>query len=240
MVDANRQMVTDAKGGLNSYKVIKAEITDVVGNLSAGTLFNVMIVDRRKNKVFKSQLVPAGQELHQQLIEWMRPINANADNPGLEGASGASQETLEVFSDRDINQDFGWSGNRENETAFVTQLTLEQDVDAIFMIAGYHRGFERVRRMPTEREHADWQLTKSSSEYQEQLAEHQQEVSVVKQRINSQLAKINKERKAKGQPPRVLAQRHGAYSDAQELGLNWKTEHPGRQQRYYRDSREIL
>ena len=68
VIDANRQMLTDAKGGLKSYKIIKDEITDMVGNLSAGTLFNVMMADRRNSMFFKQQLVPAGQEVHQQLI----------------------------------------------------------------------------------------------------------------------------------------------------------------------------
>jgi len=78
VIDANRQMITDKKGGLNSYKIIKDEITDMVGNLSAGTLFNVMLQDRTKMMLFKPQLVSAGSEVHQQLIQWINPINASA------------------------------------------------------------------------------------------------------------------------------------------------------------------
>ena len=65
VIDANRQMVTDKKGGLNSYKVIKDEVTDMVGNLSAGTLFNVMLQDRSRTMLFKPQLSSAGAEVHQ-------------------------------------------------------------------------------------------------------------------------------------------------------------------------------
>lgn len=78
VIDANRHMVTDQKGGLNSYKIIKDGITDMVGNLSAGTLFNVMLQDRKKMMMFKPQLVFAGSEVHQQHIQWINPINANA------------------------------------------------------------------------------------------------------------------------------------------------------------------
>lgn len=222
VIDANRQMVTDAKGGLNSYKIIKDEITDMVGNLSAGTLFNVMIADRRNNKVFKQQLVPAGQEVHQQLIQWMAPINADARNPGLEGARGVGRERLETLTEEAIHNDILWANQAGNDTAFMTQLAIEQDVDAIFFIAGYHRGFERVRRRLTEREEADWKRFSTSRKYQEQLAEHQKEVPLMQKRINYKMKKINEERKAKGQPPRVLNSRHGIYSDAQELGLKWE------------------
>lgn len=239
MIDANRQMVTDAKGGLNSYKVIKDEITDMVGNLSAGTLFNVMITDRRKNKTFKPSLVPAGQEVHQQLIEWMRPINADAQNPGLESASGASQERLMTLQEEEVYKDITWSGSRGNETAFITQVALEQNVDAIFIITGYHRGFEQIRRKPTERENAEWERKQSARKYQEQLAEHKLEIPEMERRIAAEMAKINAERAQKGQPPRVLAQRYGVYSNASELGLKWKVEHPGWQPAYIREPREV-
>lgn len=239
MIDANRQMVTDAKGGLNSYKIIKDEITDMVGNLSAGTLFNVMITDRRKNKVFKPQLVPAGQEVHQQLIEWMRPINADANNPGLEGASGVSRERLVTLQENDINGDLSWSGHRGNETAYLTQIALEQDVDAIFIITGYHRGFERIRRKPTERESKDWQRTSTSRKYLKQMVEHRKEVPIMQARIKEKMAEINAERKKDGQPPRVLGQRHSVYSNASELDFDWETKHPGWQPGHYRDPDEI-
>lgn len=239
IIDANRQMITDAKGGLNSYRVIKEEITDMVGNLSTGTLFNVMITDRRNNVVFKPQLVPAGQEVHRQLIEWMLPINADANNPGLEGLQGARRETLTALQGDEIHQDLLYSGDRGNETAFITQLALENDVDAIFFITGYHRGFERVRRRLTEREEAEWQRTISDPQYQEQLAAHTKEVPLMRKRIEDKMAEINAERRARGEPPRVLAQRYGVYSNANELDLEWEVRHPGWRPVYHIDPRKI-
>ena len=37
----------------------------------------------------------------------------------------------------------------------------------------------------------------------------------------------------------MLAQRHGIYSNANELGLKWETENPGWQPAYWRDTREV-
>jgi hypothetical protein len=240
VIDANNQMLTDAKGGLKSYKIIKDEITDMVGNLSAGTLFNVMMADKRNSKFFKKQLVPAGQEVHQQLIQWITPINANARNAGLvEGARDVGRERLETLSTEATHKDILWAGQAGNDTAFMTQLAVEQDVDAIFFIAGYHRGFEKVRRRLTEREEADWIRLSTSRKYQDQLAMHQKEVPIMQNRINYKMKKINEERKAKGQPARVLNSRWGIYSDYRELGLEWETEHPGWRPDYFLESREI-
>lgn len=240
VIDANSQMLTDAKGGLKSYKIIKDEITDMVGNLSAGTLFNVMMADRRNSKFFKKQLVPAGQEVHQQLIQWITPINANARNAGLvEGARDVGRERLETLSKDATYEDILWANQPGNDTAFMTQLAIEQDVDAIFFIAGYHRGFERVRRRLTEKEEADWIRFSTSRKYQDQLAMHQKEVPVMQNRIDYKMKKINEERKAKGQPARVLNSRWGIYSDYRELGLEWETEHPGWRPDYFLESREI-
>lgn len=239
VIDANRQMVTDAKGGLNSYKVIKDEITDMVGNLSAGTLFNIMIVDRRNFKLFRPQLVPSGQDIHQALIKWITPINQDASNPGLEGAAGAARANISVLSEEPMHKNISWSGFSGNETAFVTQVAMEQQVDAIFMITGYHRGFERIRRQPTEREKADWARTIAKKPYQDQLAKHRLEINEMQRRVAAKLDAINKERASKGQPPRVLAQRHGVYSNAAELGLKWETQHPGGQPGYYAEARDL-
>ena len=240
VIDANSQMLTDAKGGLTSYKIIKDEITDMVGNLSAGTLFNVMMADRRNSKFFKQQLVPAGQEVHQQLIQWISPINTNARNAGLvEGARGVTSERLKTLSNEANHKDILWAKEAGNDTAFMTQLALEQDVDAIFFIAGYHRGFERVRRRLTDNEEADWIRFSTSRKYQDQLAVHQEEKPIMQRRIDNMMAKINEERKKKGQPARVLNSRFGIYTDTRELGLEWETKHPGWRPVYFLESREI-
>ncbi len=240
VIDANRQMLTDAKGGLKSYQIIKDEITDMVGNLSAGTLFNVMMADRRNSMFFKQQLVPAGQEVHQQLIQWITPINANARNAGLvEGASGVGRERLQTLSNDANHEDILWAKHAGNDTSFMTQLALEQDVDAIFFIAGYHRGFERVRRRLTEREEAEWIRFSTSQKYLDQLAKHEEEVPIMQRRIDNKMSRINEERKKKGQPPRVLNSRWGIYSDYRELELEWETKHPGWRPTYHLESREI-
>ena len=226
VIDTNRQMVTDKKGGLNSYQVIKDEITDMVGNLSAGTLFNVMLHDRNRTMLFKPQLVSAGADTHQQLIRWIAPINSDANNPGLEGVRGASRPSLPTLADDPVNDALPIS-HRGNDTGFITQTALEQGIDAVFFITGYHQGFEAVRRRMTEKEQKAWDKKISDSKYIKQLAAHKLEIPQMEARIKAELTKQNAERAKKGMPPRVLDRRHGVYTASQELGMQWKVRHPG-------------
>jgi len=227
VIDANRQMVADKKGGLNSYKIIKDEITDMVGNLSAGTLFNVMLRDRKKIMLFKPQLVAAGSETHRQLIQWISPINASAEKIGLEGNRLASTPKLRGLPNEEVHKVLTWSGHSGNENGFITQVALEQHVDAIFMIASDHKGFGSVLSPPSERAQAEWARKIAKRDYIEQLAKHKAEVANMNKRIAAVMAKTNAQRKKQGLPPRVLEKRYGVYSAARELGLNWTTNHPG-------------
>ena len=231
VVDASRMMVTDAKGGLRGYKFIKDEITDMVGNLSAGTLFNVILVDGFITKFMKPQLVPAGQKVHQELIQWIAPINSNSRNAGLGGADDwektRGDQKLRTLTEEGVHQDIiKWPNQPSNEIAFATQLALEQDVDAIFFISGYHRGFDKVRRRLSAKEEADWQKRSTSPEYLEQMAAHEKEMPEMAKRRANKMAKINKERKEKGLPPRILSSVFGYHWDTKELGLEWKNERP--------------
>lgn len=227
VIDTNRQMVTDKKGGLNSYKVIKDEITDMVGNLSAGTLFNVMLQDRKKTMLFKPRLTPAGSESHTQLVQWISTINSDAATPGLESNPQAKIPNLTAQKDNELQKILAWSGHGGNETGFITQVALEQNADAVFLITGYHRGFENIIGPASDQQTRDWERLIATRKYQEQLAAHKLEVPTMQQRINNQLARINADRAQKGQPARVLNQRYGIYSNANELGIQWETSHPG-------------
>ena len=227
VIDTGRPMIVDAKGGLNSYKAIKDEITDMVGNLSAGTLFNVMLFDKRDYKLFRPQLTPAGQDIHQALIKWITPINQNANFPGLERAASAGRARISALSNESIHKHISWDTRATNERMYITQAAIEQQVDAIFLITSEHQGFEGGRRRLTELEEEDWQRTIAQKSYQDQLAAHQIEVPQMERKITNRLNYINKERAAKGQPPRILSRQHGIYTAAREIGLEWNVEHPG-------------
>ncbi|ADE55979.1 hypothetical protein Caka_2966 [Coraliomargarita akajimensis DSM 45221] len=236
-IDTNRDMVVDKKGGLSSYNVIKEEITDMVGNLSPGTLFNVMVFDRRRVLFFKPKIVPATKQAHTDLVKWIAQFNTNAQNVGLQNKSNTKYQYKQPSEDI-VFKSMNFTGFRENESHMMTQVILEQNVDAAFIITGFHRGVEHVRRPWTAKEDADWEKHISSKAYQEEMAKHKAEIPQMEKRVQNTLAQINADRRKKGMPERVLSTRHGVYSNANELQLKWNTPHPGWKPHYDLDTRK--
>jgi len=139
-------MLTDQKGGLYIYRVIKDEVTTMVANLSTGTLFNVVFFYDGRQLFFKPRLVPAGSEITQELIQWIAPINRDANSLGLPGAQRLS---LTAMAEDPIHAALPRASRwASQENAYLTQIFLEQSIDAIFWITGYHQGFQRLLRPP--------------------------------------------------------------------------------------------
>ena len=226
VIDANRRMLTDAKGGLNSYRVIKDEVADMVGNLSPGSLFNVLLYDHRRIVRFKANLVPAGKESHSALVAWIGKINSDSDQPGLHAEQGAEWPDLTAFDEHEMQKIIEWS-HGYNDTAFITQVAIEQNADAIFMITGYHRGFVTLAAPPSAKRLQEWNNYKASEQYLARVALYNQEVPKMVKRIDNKLAEINSERSQKGLPARVLKNpRSDVRGNANELALSWANPHP--------------
>lgn len=238
VLDTSADMLADKKGGITSYAIIKDEITKLVGSLNAGTLFNVMLQDRLKTMLFKPRLVNASSNSHQQLIRWIKPINSNARYSGLSNVMDAGKPSLSNFKEDPIhaNLSLNWKGN---ETVFITQYALEQGIDTIFFITCTHGGFSTVMRKPTGKEAEAWEKTVNSPKYQAQLRKHEAEIPEMRSRTQNKLRSVNAERRGKGQPPLVLNSRWGLESEAKQLGLKWKTEHPGHGPRYEINPKDI-
>lgn len=227
LIDANRRMVADDKGGLNSYKAIKDEVATVVGKFSPGTLFNVILFDKGNVLYFKPKLVPANTEVHKELVDWIAPVNADPTKIGLENDKKAVPIKLNILPEEPVHKvlpNIQWDGNL---VGLVTQLALEQNADAIFFLTGYHRGFEELRRPMNKAEAAKWEREVNSSSYQNKLSKHNQEIAEMRVRIKDTLAEINEKRASRGQPPRILKDPGNIYKSSEELGLDWKSKHPG-------------
>ena len=228
IVEANRRMVYDSKGGLHSYRVIKDEIADMIGNLSAGTLFNVMLVDGRSIKLFKRQLVPAGAGITAELSTWFAPVNSNIKNVGI--GRGAKPPIVQTKLDKHEQIYAGLRRYREGHA--ITQVALEMGVDAIFMIVGGHGGFGRIRMdlTPEEREKYNAKVAALKEQYKTDpklkamAAARKAEEAELRKQIKIKHAALNKQRAKKGQPPKVLPGRFE--HQMRELGLKFKTPQP--------------
>ena len=231
-IDASKQMLVDEKGGLNSYRTIKDEITTMVANLSTGTLFNVVFFDRGRLLYFKPNPVPAGTEVSQELNKWIAPINADIDSLGL---PGAERPPLKALPEHPVHEAVSnIAGHNRNELMYLTQSFLEQAIDAAFIITGDPIGFGPVRRSPTEEEDAEWSEITSDRKYQEALKLFQAESESVQKKARDKLRRINEQRKKEGLPPKVVA---GSLTNA--MGIEREHSHPGRQPRYFIDQRTV-
>lgn len=248
IINANRSMVADNKGGIDSYQIVKDEITDRISNLAPGAIFNVFLYDGTRVKMFKPTVNPIGNAIQAELKDWLAPINATVDTAGLRGTSRNTLTTYPEFTwstlddtrepngqfkDAFIQQRLQTSGNH------LTQLALEQGVDAIFILTGHHSGFMdlNIPLSTAEKQKLDQQIqaVKDSPEYQAQLAAHQAEIPRMQARIEAAEKALNEERKAKGQKPKVFSSR-GVITLARALGLKWENEKP---KLPYQSAREI-
>jgi hypothetical protein len=223
VIDGSRRMVLDEKGGLNSYRVIKDEIADMIGNLSAGTLFNVMLYDYGNVQLFKPQLVPAGAEVTAELLQWFAPVNSNLNNIGLPKGQRALVETkLDKYPEY-------YEGLRMDATEqAVVQKALEMKVDAIFQIAGRHRGFTGIRLKNTPQEIAAAKATRdkwfANPINAELMKAHEAEKVEMRKRVAEAHKKDTEKRAKKGLPPKVLE--NHLDNNMKYFGLKWKNPNP--------------
>lgn len=241
VIQADKSMVYDSKGGITSYKVIKDEIANMVGNLSAGTLFNVILLgERGKYKQFKPQLVAAGASTTAELAQWFAPVNASISQIGL----GKGSSTIRVQTQLEKYPEI-YAGLRSWPAypSAITQLALETKVDAIFMIRGTHSGYSAVRLHRNLSPAQTEAHNKALAEHQVALAEYKQQMKsdpkmvemiaaraaeerVVKQQLASKLAALNAKRAANGLPPRVNS--GGKDRLMKEFGIAYSTPRPPR------------
>lgn len=220
VIDASRRMVMDEKGGLNSYRVIKDEVADMVGNLSTGTLFNVMLVDNGKVKFFKPRLVPSGSNATQELVNWLAPVNSSLDSLGV----SSSAERIALETDLEAYPKYREGLMTWSMYAGLNQLLLEQNVDAVFMIMGNHDGLGRIRLHPSDEEAARVQALRqkqmSDPKVKAMFEANRAEYPKMQARVKAAHEAENKKRAARGQPPKVLS--GDLRVDAREFGLKWK------------------
>jgi hypothetical protein len=213
LIDASQDMLTDKKGGLNSYQVIKDEITNMVKGLSTGTLFNVAMYDAGGISFFSSGLKSAGADSHQQLVRWISGINSSISQVGLpRGGRKSMGSLLKTSADDELFKVF----QKGRGNAVLTHLALEQKVDAVFVISGSMDGFSRMvgKRELTPAEKAKNDAYYASAEYQQAKTAYSAEVARVQPLVAAAEKRENASRAKRGQPPKVWGSGGGASLEA--------------------------
>lgn len=178
-IDGSKSMLTDEKGGLRSYRIIKEEIAAMISNLSAGTLFNVVFFDGSQLQFFKPQLVPAGAEVARELTEWISPINSDIKQLGLRNTKTVELTTFP--KDNFIQRNLAFRPyHRNNRSALLTQFLLEQSADAAYIITGEHQGFESIFTELNARDQERYDRITSSEKYKKYFSDYTAELTEIK------------------------------------------------------------
>ncbi len=84
-LDAGPYLMTDERGGLDTYKVIREDIKRLVNSLPSTVLFNLMAFDTSHGammNLFQSNLVAATSFNKKIACDWVNPINASLEKIG--------------------------------------------------------------------------------------------------------------------------------------------------------------
>lgn len=233
LVDGSRRMVEDRVGGLWSYQAVKDELVKLVGELSPGTLFNVMVFDHLgRTQGFRSEMQASTPQAVDELRKWFDPINKTVEVAGRVRPNIRIQEKTDTPTGAALA-----SLMLGNGPFYVTQLALEQGADLVYVITTAWTGFHPVRRPLNDKEREEWTKVTSDRKYQEQLKAFERELAEKRPAFQRRVKAMNAERAAKGLPPRVwneIPERQYAIA-----GVTMKTKHPGREPHVHVDEREV-
>ncbi len=84
-IDAGEHLMTDERGGLDTYKVIREDIKKLVDSLPGTVLFNLMAFEcagKVNINLFMPTLVPASDANKRRVAAWIDPINASLNRLG--------------------------------------------------------------------------------------------------------------------------------------------------------------
>lgn len=91
VVDTSNNILTDEVGGIPAYKIIKAELTGLIGRLPPTALFNVAVYDQNGCQAFSKDMCTATEETVNKLKAWLAPLNTDKSRYGRStlGTSGS-------------------------------------------------------------------------------------------------------------------------------------------------------
>ena len=131
-IDASPYLMTEERGGLDTYKVIREDIKKLVNALPPTTLFNLMAFDTTDGiriNFFMPTLVSASNLNKRMASDWINPLNSSLQHIGPRGNNYKLKYPF-------IPQPPGSSHYNYGATNIyrVYQAALEQGADTIYML----------------------------------------------------------------------------------------------------------
>lgn len=192
VIDAEKFMLEDKKGGMPAYEKVKDEIGRMLAGLNRTTAFNLLIYEGRRLAAFRDELVPAQPSTVRQALDWLAPLNKDYERLGI--AASADYNSVQVKAEKlepvlaaDI------SGYPK-----AIQTALEMDVHTLFMI---NSGWRHMHRTPTEKEVKELERRKVEEWTEKQQQTWDNAIKASQEFVR----KENEARQAKGLPLKVIA-----------------------------------
>ncbi|MDF7798624.1 hypothetical protein P4C99_04070 [Pontiellaceae bacterium B1224] len=204
ILDTSNSMLVDEMGGIPAYTIIKEELIRIVESLPATALINVAVFSGNDVQTVFAKMSPATDVNAQKVKAWLEPLNAS-DNAAKSGRYGTRTLGPGGTNDREdyrignfakpVKSGGSVYGGKSRGSDWYSAVMLahQQQADTIFLLSnewGHQRAAVNTS-MSTE----EWIETTSAGK---KWAENVQKASKM-------LAEENRERKAKGEPPKVLS-----------------------------------
>ncbi len=198
ILDANKAMVEDRRGGYFTYKFAKDRLMEMIDGMSSATLFNVMVYVRGQSVMFSPKLVPATPDNRDAVKKWIAPLNATPAVVGkIDNLPGQYRPPVE-YEDTPIDILYDW--------VRPVQAAMEQKADNIFVLcSGY--GWQWVsdqaimKRFDIDSKE-EWLEGRGWDA--ERVAKFDRERREWLAKAHQKLAEENEARKAAGQPPKFV------------------------------------
>lgn len=192
VIDAEKFMLEDKKGGMPAYEKVKEEIGRMLAGLNRATAFNLLVYEGGRLATFRDKLIPAQPSAIREALAWLAPLNKDFDRLGI--AASAEYNSMQVkATNLEPVQAKDISGYPK-----AIQAALEMDVHTLFII---NSGWRHMHRTPTEKEKKELEKRREK-EWDEKK---QAEWALAVKEAHDFVDKENAARKAKGVPPKVIA-----------------------------------
>jgi len=189
LIDAERYMLTDPRGGYPAYEIVKNEIAGMIGKLGLETYFNVILYEGTAVSAYSDKLLPATTANKEKIRDWLYPVNRDFEKLGLRPIGYPIQTVSSEIQPVEARYLSGYLR--------AIQYALECDVDAVFIICSGYRSMTVPMNLTAEEKAKEIKRLKWTDK--DQLAWNE----AVK-KGQDWLKKENAARKAKGVPERVI------------------------------------
>lgn len=189
LIDAERYMLTDPRGGYPAYEIVKNEIAGMIGKLGLETNFNAILYEGGGVSAYSEKLIPATTANKEKIKDWLHPVNREFEKLGLRSIGYPIQTVSGEVQPVEARHLSGYLR--------AIQYALESDVDAVFIICSGYRSMTVPLDLTPEEKAKEIKRLKWTEK--DQLAWNE----AVK-KGQEWLKKENAARKAKGVPERVI------------------------------------